>query len=140
LLCLPVLLLHFAIFYSVSALIAVCTRSTAACVFGSVLFWLLCWGMNYGRHAAMAAPEVESASPALMALVEAGYWLLPKPADFGILLFDALGAGDCFGQLPEFQAAQDRGAFRPELAVPSSLAFAVVTLALAGWQFALTDY
>src|SRR5579885_2906678 len=48
--CVPLLLLHFDIFFSVSALLAVCTRSTVACVIGSLLFWLLCWGMNYGRH------------------------------------------------------------------------------------------
>src|SRR5262249_23044651 len=66
LLCIPVLLLHFAIFYSVSALIAVCTRSTVACVLGSVLFWFVCWGMNYGRHAALATPEMGGGAPALL--------------------------------------------------------------------------
>ena len=46
--CIPLLLLQFAIFYSFSVLLAVITRSTVACVFGSVLFWLLAWGINYG--------------------------------------------------------------------------------------------
>ena len=46
--CIPLLLLQFAIFYSFSALLAVVTRSTVACAFGSVLFWLLAWGINYG--------------------------------------------------------------------------------------------
>ena len=47
--CIPLLLLQFAIFYSFSVLLAVITRSTVACVFGSLLFWLLAWGINYGR-------------------------------------------------------------------------------------------
>ena len=46
--CIPLLLLQFAVFYSFSVLLAVITRSTVACVFGSVLFWLLAWGINYG--------------------------------------------------------------------------------------------
>ncbi len=46
----PLLLLHFAVFFSVSLLLAVCTRSTVVCVFGSILFWCIAWGMNYGRN------------------------------------------------------------------------------------------
>ena len=45
--CIPLLILQFAILYSFSVLLAVLTRSTVACVFGSVLFWLLAWGINY---------------------------------------------------------------------------------------------
>ncbi len=44
--CIPLLLLQFAIFYSFSVLLGVITRSTVACVFGAVLFWLLAWGIN----------------------------------------------------------------------------------------------
>src|SRR5207248_1034875 len=50
LLCVPLLLVHFAIFFSFSTLLATLSRSTVTCVFGSLLFWLLCWGMNYARH------------------------------------------------------------------------------------------
>jgi len=41
--CIPLLLLQFAVLYSFSVLLAVTTRSTVACVFGSLLFWLLAW-------------------------------------------------------------------------------------------------
>jgi hypothetical protein len=44
------LLIHFSVFFGFSTLLAVLTRSTVTCAFGSVLFWLMCWGMNYGRH------------------------------------------------------------------------------------------
>ena len=47
----PLLLLHFAIFFSFSLLLAVCTRSTVVCVFGSIAFWGVCWAINFGRHA-----------------------------------------------------------------------------------------
>ena len=55
--CIPLLLLQFAIFYSFSVLLAVVTRSTVACVFGSVLFWLLAWGINYGSVMARGMPR-----------------------------------------------------------------------------------
>jgi len=47
---LPLLMLHFSVFFSFSAFMAVWTRSTIACIFGTLLFWLMCWGMNFGHH------------------------------------------------------------------------------------------
>jgi len=49
-LCIPLLLIHFTIIYGFSALLAVSTRSTVTCIFGSILFWFACYAMNYGRH------------------------------------------------------------------------------------------
>jgi hypothetical protein len=138
--CVPLLLLHFATVFSVSALLAVCTRSTAACVIGSVLFWLLCWAMNYGRHFALGVPDVQQLPGSLTWLLEAGYWVLPKPADLGLLLCDALDAGRHFSKGVALQNVQDRGEFHPGLSVLSSLAFAVAMLWVAGRQFVTTDY
>lgn len=140
LLCVPLLLVHFSIFFGFSALLAVCTRSTVLCVFGSVLFWLMCWGMNYGRHVAVLLPEGSGTSSAAVALADAGYWLLPKPADLGYILFDALQAGKSFRAPEAFQALTARGTFYPLLSVLTSLAFALCTLAAAAWEFARTDY
>jgi ABC-type transport system involved in multi-copper enzyme maturation permease subunit len=144
LLTVPLLLLNFAVLYSFSALLAVCTRSTVACVFGSILFWGLCCGMNYGRHAVLAqeviAPEAAPYPAHLVAGVEAGYWLLPKPADLGILLEQALDAGKHFAALPEFRAVMERGAFHPELSLLSSLLFCAGMLLVSARQLATTDY
>jgi hypothetical protein len=140
LLCIPLLLLHFAIFFSCSALVAVCTRSTVACIFGSVLFWLVCWGLNYGHHALAATPELQNLSPAFRRLVEVTYWILPKPADLGMVLFDALQAGNSFSRLFAYETLQSRGAFDPELSVLSSVLFTLATLAVAGRQLQTTDY
>ena len=140
LLSVPLLLLHFAIFFSFSTFVAVCTRSTVACVFGSILFWLLCWGMNFGRHAVVGMPEMQGMSGSFSGLVEAGYWVLPKPADLLLVLFDALGAGAHVPLAKEFQAVQAQGAFHPELSILASLAFAVAVLAVAARQFVTTDY
>jgi hypothetical protein len=139
-LCVPILLFHFAVFFSFSVLLAVTTRNTVACVFGSLVFWLLCWAMNFGRHAVRAMPDLAETGTGLGKLVELGYWILPKPADIGIVLFNALGAQSDAGQLSVFQAVQANGLFWPEFSLLASLAFALVVLALSAREFATTDY
>jgi hypothetical protein len=140
LLCIPLLLVHFAIFFSFSVLLAVMTRSTVACVIGSVVFWLLCWGMNYGRHALVGLPDVEVAAVGFSSPVEIGYWVMPKPADLTLMLFDALQADNYFGKQLAYVEVQKKGAFYPELSVLTSLLFAVVVLAIAAYEFVTTDY
>ena len=51
----PLLIVNFAVFYAVSAFLAVWTRSTVGGVFGTLLFWLLCWAMNFTHHRLTAA-------------------------------------------------------------------------------------
>jgi ABC-type transport system involved in multi-copper enzyme maturation permease subunit len=140
LMCIPILLIHFAIFYSFSTLLATVTRSTVACVFGSIVFWFLCWGMNYARHTTLLVPDLEALPAPFHATVEVGYWVLPKPADIGLLLVDALQAENSFRGVLDLQRLAEKGAFHPELSVLASLLFAVVTLVAAGRQFATTDY
>jgi ABC-type transport system involved in multi-copper enzyme maturation permease subunit len=142
LLCIPLLLIHFAIFFSVSTLLAVSTRSTIACVFGSIIFWLLCWGMNYGRHmvVAMGDKELEGVAGSLHFFLEVGYWILPKPADLGVLLFDALQTQSDITSVLGFEAVKAKGAFSPVLSVAASLAFTVVALVLSAYEFHTMDY
>ena len=135
---LPLLLLQIAAVYSFSAFLGVCTGSNLVCVFGSVLFWLLCWGMNYGRHMQVA---LESELPAqhflFRFLVEVGYWILPKPVDLGMILHAAVESGQAETNL---QKVAELGAFHPLLSVLTSLAFVVGMIALAAQQLASKDY
>lgn len=140
LLCVPLLLVHFAIFFSFSTLLAVVTRSTVACVIGSILFWMLCWGMNFGRHALVGLPEVEAAAASFGHAVELGYWVLPKPADMCLVLFDSLEANNYFGKQLAYEAVERKGEFYPELSVVTSLLFAALMLGLAAYEFVTTDY
>lgn len=140
----PLLVVQFTVFFSVSALIASCSRGVVVCVLGTLLFWLVCWGMNFGRHALAALPETapsiaQTAAPLGMA-VEVGYWALPKPADFGIILADALRVREHFATVPEFEAVKRLQQFHPALAVLTSLLSAGVVLACAVRRFELTDY
>jgi hypothetical protein len=82
----PVLVLHFGCFFAVSCALAVTTRSTLVCVIGTVLFWAVSWVVNHVH---------QSREPGLA--LESTYWLLPKPADFGLLLVGVLGAQNYFG-------------------------------------------
>jgi hypothetical protein len=135
----PLLAINFAVFYSVSAFLAVCTRSTVVAAFGTLLFWMLCWAMNY-TYLRLTAVPYEGISPVSQTLLETGYWVLPKPLDMGGIFFDAMRAEGVSAKLPELTAVQKKGLFRPELAVASSLAFAAAVLALAAYEFRQTDY
>jgi ABC-2 family transporter protein len=138
--CLPLLLLHFSVFFSFSAMLAVATRNTVACVFGSVLFWLLCLAMNFGRHAVRSYPELNRMSAGAGWAVEAGYWLLPKPLDFHVILLDALHADASFGRLVNVQTLTDAGLWSPALSVSASLLSAAALLAVAAYDFLTAEY
>lgn len=134
----PLLLLHFAIFFSFSLLLAVCTRSTVVCVFGSIAFWGICWAMNFGRHVlAIASTQTSggSFSSPLVWLTDLGYWILPKPVDLGKLVFDALGAQTHFRPL-----AESTTTLPLSLSILTSLLFTAYILFAAGKQFVQTDY
>lgn len=135
-----ILLLHFAIFYSFSAFLAVCTRNTVACLFGSILFWFMCWGMNFGRHTVVVMPEFETMPATFRYTVETGYWVLPKPADFGVLLANALHADQDFAPAGVLLTVQQQGHLAVELSVLSSLLFTAVILFIAARQLTQMDY
>jgi ABC-type transport system involved in multi-copper enzyme maturation permease subunit len=147
LLALPLLVFHFAVIYSFAVLLGVWTRSTVASVFGSILFWLVCFGMNYGHHAAAALPELNPGAAPLSSvtgvLVNAGYWILPKPADLIAALETVLEARRHFttlADLPEFRLAWQQGQYHLELVFLTALLFTLVMLGLAGYQLQKTDY
>jgi ABC-type transport system involved in multi-copper enzyme maturation permease subunit len=135
----PLLVVNFAVFYAFSAFLAVCTRSTVVAVFGTLLFWLLCWAMNFTHHRATGY-EVPGMSPVAGFLVEAGYWTLPKPLDLSGLFFDAMNAKAYSVPVPELEAVKARGTFYPEASVLASLGFALGILGIAAYEFRKMDY
>ena len=135
----PLLVVNFAVFFAVSTLLAVCTRSTVVSVFGTLLFWVLCWAMNYTHHIVVAG-DLPGMTPVAAFLVDAGYWVLPKPLDMSGIFYDALKAQNFSAPVPELEAVKERGAFYPALSVAASLLFAVGVLALAANEFRTMDY
>ncbi len=132
----PILVLHFAVIYSFSVLLAVCTRSTVACIFGSILFWLVCWGINLGWYYTAHLPGMSSLTGFLAGV---GYWTLPKPADMVGLLEQTLQTGQHFSALSSWDVVQ-KAAVMSELSLLTSLLFAVVILVISGRQLEATDY
>ncbi len=139
LLAIPLLAVHFAVFYSFSALLAVWTRSTVVCVFGSLLFWVICWGTNFGRHA-VEVHALEGMTSTGRTVLEISYWTLPKPADMNLNLYYALQAKGFSAGSPELQKLKEQGKFQPELSLLASLLFAVAMLAIAARELQTTDY
>ena len=131
LLCVPLLVLHFAVFFSFSVMLAVATRNTAACVFGTVLFWLLCWAMNFGRHAALGTLDPHVVSPAFSWVVDSAYWVLPKPLDFQLALSDGTH-GEVLGL--------GRVTWSPALSLLASALCGAGLLAAAAYDFAAAEY
>jgi ABC-type transport system involved in multi-copper enzyme maturation permease subunit len=140
LLCLPLLLLHFAIFFSFSAMLAVATRSTVACVFGTILFWLVCWAMNFGRHASLLLPDLQTAASGFGHSVELGYWLLPKPLDCHLILLGVLQDDHVLSRFLDMRVLADQGAWQPVGSLLASCVCALVLLALAAYDFVTAEY
>jgi ABC-type transport system involved in multi-copper enzyme maturation permease subunit len=144
LLSLPLLLLQFVIIFSFSALLAVRWRNTVVCVIGSVLLWGVCSAVNLTRHAVVAqpalSPEAAPYSPGSQWAAQTCYWVLPKPADLGFLLDEALESGRHFQPARELEAARGRNAFYPELSLYTSLLFTLGLVGFAARRFTLTDY
>ena len=135
LLCIPILLLHFAVFFALSTWLAVRTRSTTICLVGSLAFWMLCWFINHGWHAALGSPSAEG--PLWLG---SAYWLLPKPADLNWLLFELLRADRYFGRLLDYASLREQDGLRLAASLLTSLIFAAVVLASSARRFARTDY
>ena len=135
---LPLLLLQVAAIYSFSAFLGVCFGSNLVCVIGSVLFWLMCCGLNYGHHVLAAnESDVPRQNMMLRGMTEACYWIMPKPVDLGMILREAVDSGLTD---PQLQKVVHAGAFHPELSVLSSLAFIAVMIVLAAIQLNSKEY
>lgn len=136
----PLLLVQFATYYSFSMFLAVVVRSTVASIFGSVLYWLLAWGINYGRVMAGAIHAHRALSPLTRMLVEGAYWLFPKPIDSGLILFNTVDAQQHFEKPVTFVLLESGRAFSPQLSLLSSLALTVGLLILSAYELDSIDY
>lgn len=133
----PLLILNFAIFYSISVFLAVWTRSTVASLFGTLLVWLLCWAINFGYAQSSLRPVPGAVGGKLLT---AAYWVLPKPVDLGGVFYDALRADAYSLNVPELEFARAAGTIHPEMSVLTSCVFAVLVLLAAAYEFHHTDY
>jgi ABC-type transport system involved in multi-copper enzyme maturation permease subunit len=142
LVCIPLLVLQFAVLYSFSALLAVWTRNTVVCIAGSLLFWALCSFVNVNRLGAVLETEGGAAptfSPVVQEFLEVGYWVLPKPVDLEAVSRQSLRTEQHFSPLPELKALEsDRSSL--VLSVLTSLLFSAALLGIAARRMARIDY
>jgi hypothetical protein len=142
----PLMTYHFAVMFSFSVMLAVLFRSTTACVVGGVLFWIVCYAVNYGRHYAVTAnlyPGGVELPAFTVFLSEFGYWVLPKPADFTILLEKSLNLGAGMMTLEEqapFNLMLENNLFHPILSILTSCLFPAFALWASASHLAKTDY
>jgi ABC-type transport system involved in multi-copper enzyme maturation permease subunit len=133
----PVLLLHFAVFFSFSALLGVVTRSPQLSMVGSLIFWFVCWGVNFSHLTALA--QESSATGAWQTMLSAGYWILPKPADLNYLLQEMVQSAAYFARVPVLANLRP-DAVSARATLLTSAAFMVAALALAGRRLRVADY
>jgi ABC-type transport system involved in multi-copper enzyme maturation permease subunit len=138
-LALPLLVLHFGVFYAVSAFLAVATRSTVVAAFGTLMVWLLCWTVNISwlQRQAGNVPGMSGTAQALHGTV---YWVLPKPLEFEGIFYTAMRADNEVAKDEALKAAELAGTIHPELAVFTSMLFAALVLAAAAYEFRHLDY
>jgi ABC-type transport system involved in multi-copper enzyme maturation permease subunit len=143
----PLMILQFALMFSFSMLIAVLFRNTMACVVAAVMFWIVCYAVNYGRHYAVVYADLNPGATPLsdvtLWLSELGYWLLPKPADLTLMLERSMNLGEVKqtleSQEPFARMLKDEH-FHPIASVLSSCLFPIFALWAAAAQLAKTDY
>lgn len=135
----PVLLLHFTVFYSFSAMIAVWTRSTVVCVFATLIFWVICWGMNFARHS-VVVHNPQGLTSLSRGAVEVGYWCLPKPADMNMIFDETLETQGFAAEVPEFRNALSEGKISLGWSAVASLLFAGAMFLVAAVELRKADY
>lgn len=129
----PVMFVHFAVFLSISAWLAVWTRSSVACALGTLGTWVGCFAVNLARQDAMLSSGANG-------IIDAVYWIAPKPLDYNLILTDALRANEYFGAVIDVTKLTEIGAFHPELSMATGLMFAAGMLVLASRRLSRVDY
>jgi ABC-type transport system involved in multi-copper enzyme maturation permease subunit len=137
LVCIPVLLLHFALFFSFSTLLGVLTRSPLLSMIGCLLFWFACWSVNFSHLAVLAQPG--TGTGAMQNALTVGYWVLPKPADLNYFLQELIESAAYFARVPALANLRPE-AVSPAATLATSALFIFAALAFAGRRLRLADY
>ena len=81
-------------------------------MFGTLLFWVLCWAMNMTHHHVFGF-DVKGVTPSSSHLIETGYWVIPKPLDMSGIFFDAMRAENYSTPVPQLTRHQVEGPVPP---------------------------
>jgi ABC-type transport system involved in multi-copper enzyme maturation permease subunit len=141
LLSIVVLTFQFAIFYSVSTLFGVLTRSPVVAILMSCLTWLILWGVGTGFFVLEALRETDQAPKWLHTTVETLHFVLPRYKDLDALNTKLI-AQDLLGpESPERQRIDKAtSTMRWSESIGFTCAFIALMLGLSCWRFATKDY
>jgi ABC-type transport system involved in multi-copper enzyme maturation permease subunit len=139
LLSIPLMVLHFFVFFSFSTLLAVWTRNAVVCLFATLLIWMISWGMNFG-WVVLAGNTMPELSGATKVLLDVCYWVMPKPLDLNMILYDVLKADGFTMKVPEFEKLQKLNLFKPLLSMLASFLFGLVMLVCAIKEWESQEY
>ena len=140
LLMIPVLSIEFALFYALSTLVGVLTRSPIVCILGCILLWFILWGIgaSYYYTQVRFKQGIEGPGPVTSGL-EYAHMALPHYLDLDWLTDWAV----IERSLPEAERVERAGQYSmfhwPETLTVTGLYIGLL-LGLAGWRFSVADY
>lgn len=149
--CILIFTFQFAIFYSLSTLMAVLTRSPIVCILSAVAFWgvLFLFGLLY-RYVDAVRPEKVAGTVAeklsifpawAITAVDVAHVVLPHYKDLDVLTTRLIRQDMIDPNSPEAKKIDEHMEnIRWERSIPITLGFIGVMLGLSCWWFARHDY
>jgi hypothetical protein len=137
----PILIAEFAIFYAVSALFAVLTRSAIVAILMGCLAWALLSIVGWGHRAVENLRGTDVLPAWLVTTADGAHLVLPRYKDLDSALSFVLARELLTPENPERKGVEKQfDAIGWTSTIGGTAAFIAVMLALACWRFATKDY
>jgi ABC-type transport system involved in multi-copper enzyme maturation permease subunit len=141
LLSIPVLVLQFAIFYAISTLLAVLTRSPIICILACCAAWALLWGVAAVQGVVKPFHDLELTPKWVYSSLDTTRQVLPRYKDLDALNAQLI-AKDLLPADDNLRKAIDKNVASINWGASLTVTFVYigVMLALACWRFSVKDY
>lgn len=136
-----ILTYQFAIFYSVSALFGVLTRSPIVSILVACFTWVLLWGVGTGYQVINAMRDFVDMPRWLTVTADTAHFVLPRYKDLDALNSQMI-AKDLLGPDSAERKVMDKvfASIKWGETLAFSTGFIAIMLGLACWRFAVKDY
>lgn len=149
--CIPIFTFQFAIFYAVSTLLAVLSRSPIVAILGAVLTWGLCFFIGWGYRIVDTIRPEKPSNQAQAEMVKLPRWVFvsadaihfvtPRYKDLDILTSRLINRDLRLPESAEVkQQVQAVSAINWPESIGVTAAFIAMVMGLACWRFAVKDY
>jgi ABC-type transport system involved in multi-copper enzyme maturation permease subunit len=132
---------EFAIFYAVSTLFGVLTRSAIVSILMSGFLWLVLWVVGTGYQTVEAMRDFDVLPKWLVTTADVSHFVLPRYKDIDALNSRAI-AHDLVGPDNPTRKSMDKmfASIKWSQSILFTMAFIAVMLGLSCWRFATRDY